>query len=220
MTYIEIGFNDLVLASALVVLNGVLSVSLRLQLERELLVATLRMIVQLILIGLVLKALFAIVSPLWTGLAALAKIVFAGREITARQDRRLSGFWTYGLGTGCMLIAAPLVTIFALTTQFNPEPWYHPRYAIPILGMVLGNTMTGISLGLHALTNGGASSRNAIEAQLALGETRTDALRPVTQAALKSALMPIINAMAATGLVALPGMGQDRYWPARTRSAP
>tara|TARA_Y100001934_G_scaffold273288_1_gene363310 strand:- start:10591 stop:10869 length:279 start_codon:yes stop_codon:yes gene_type:complete len=92
MTYIEIGFNDLVLASALVVLNGVLSVSLCLQLERELLVATLRMIVQLILIGLFLKALFAIVSPLWTGLAALAMIVFAGREITARQDRRLSGF--------------------------------------------------------------------------------------------------------------------------------
>tara|TARA_B100000676_G_C17540608_1_gene562258 strand:- start:286 stop:564 length:279 start_codon:yes stop_codon:yes gene_type:complete len=92
MTYIEIGFNDLVLASALVVLNGVLSVSLCLQLERELLVATLRMIVQLILIGLFLKALFAIVSPLWTGLAALAMIVFAGREITARQDRHLSGF--------------------------------------------------------------------------------------------------------------------------------
>lgn len=206
MTYIEVGLDALALASVLVVLNGLLSLALRLRLERQLAIATVRMVVQLLLIGLVLKTLFEWVSPLWTGVAALAMVLFAGREITARQDRKLSGIWSYGLGTACMLVAATLVTMFALTTQLNPEPWYHPRYAIPILGMVLGNTMTGVSLGLHALTTGAASERLAIEAQLALGETRTEAMRPVTQLALKSALMPIINSMAATGLVALPGM--------------
>ena len=206
MTYIEIGFGDLVLASILVIFNGILSLVLRLRLEQELAVATVRMIVQLILVGLVLKALFAIVSPLWTGVAALAMVLFAAREITARQDRRLSGVWAYGLGTGCLLIAATLIAMFALTTQLNPEPWYHPRYAIPILGMVLGNTMTGISLGLHALTTGAARERVAIEAHLALGEMRTEAFRPATRGSLKSALMPIVNSMAATGLVALPGM--------------
>ena len=206
MTYIEIGFGELALASILVVLNGLLSLVLRLRLEQQLAIATVRMIVQLLLVGLVLKALFALVSPLWTGAAAVAMVLFAGREISARQDRRLTGIWSYGLGTGCMLIAATLITIFALTTQLNPEPWYHPRYALPILGMVLGNTMTGISLGLHALTTGVARERNAIEAQLCLGETRTEAFRPVTQLALKTALMPIINSMAVTGLVSLPGM--------------
>jgi putative ABC transport system permease protein len=206
MSYIEIGFGELALASVLVVLNGLLSVVLRLRLEQQLAIATLRMIVQLILVGLVLKALFALVSPMWTGAAAVAMVLFAGREISARQDRRLTGIWSYGLGTGCMLIAATLITIFALTTQLNPKPWYHPRYALPILGMVLGNTMTGVSLGLHSLTTVAARERNAIEAQLALGETRTEAFRPVTQLALKSALMPIINSMAATGLVSLPGM--------------
>ena len=50
-----------------------------------------------------------------------------------------------------MLVAASLVTIFALTTAINPEPWYHPRWALPLLGMILGNTMTGISLGLQKL---------------------------------------------------------------------
>jgi UDP-glucose/iron transport system permease protein len=38
--------------------------------------------------------------------------------------------------------------LFALATQLQPEPWYNPRYALPLLGMILGNTMTGISLGL------------------------------------------------------------------------
>ena len=150
--------------------------------------------------------LFAHVSLLWTGLAALVMVLFAGREIMARQERRLAGFWSYGLGTGCMLIAASLVTLFALTTQVSPEPWYHPRYALPLLGMILGNTMTGISLGLHTLTAGLVRERAAVEARLALGATRHQAVLPVTRSALRSALMPIVNSMAATGLVALPGM--------------
>ncbi len=206
MTYIPVGIPELALASSLIVLNGLLSLGFGLGLERSLAIATVRMIVQLALVGIVLTTLFALVSPLWTGLAALAMVLFAGREILARQERRLKGFWAYGLGTGCMLIAASLVTIFALTTQISPEPWYHPRWALPLLGMILGNTMTGISLGLHTLTTTLVRERAAVEARLALGATRHEALRPFTRAALRSALMPIINAMAATGLVALPGM--------------
>ncbi len=206
MTYIPLDLFDLALAAILVVINGALSLALQLRIERQLLIATVRMIVQLSLIGLVLTTLFSLVSPLWTSLAALAMVLFAGREIMARQERRLAGLWAYGLGTGCMLVAASLVTVFALTTQVSPEPWYHPRYALPLLGMILGNTMTGISLGLHTLSTGLVRERAAIEAQLCLGATRQQALLPATRAALKSALMPIINSMAATGLVALPGM--------------
>ncbi len=204
--YVVLDVWDLALASILVVLNGLLSVLLGLGLARSLAIATLRMIVQLALVGLVLTTLFALVSPLWTGLVALAMVLFAGREIMARQERSLAGPWRYGLGTGCMLMAAGLITIFALTTQVSPEPWYHPRYALPLLGMVLGNTMTGISLGLHSLSTGLLRDRIAVEAQLTLGATRWQALLPVTRAALKSAFMPIINSMAATGLVSLPGM--------------
>ena len=206
MSYIELSTADLALAALLVVINGGLSLALQLGLERQLALATLRMIVQLFLVGLVLTTLFELVSPLWTSLAALAMVAFAGREIMARQERRLAGLWSYGLGTGCMLMAAGLITVFALTTPVSPEPWYHPRYALPLLGMILGNTMTGISLGLHTLTTGLLRDRSAVEARLTLGATRRMAMLPVTRAALKSALMPIINSMAATGLVALPGM--------------
>lgn len=206
MNYIRLDYVDLALAALLVVLNGGLSIALALKIERQLLIATLRMIVQLLLVGLVLTTLFALVSPFWTGLAALAMILFAGREIMARQERRLTGLWSYGLGTACMLVAATLVTIFALTTAVRPDPWYDPRYALPLLGMILGNTMTGISLGLHTLTTGLLRERGAVEAQLMLGATRREALLPQTRAALRSGLMPIINAMAATGLVSLPGM--------------
>jgi putative ABC transport system permease protein len=206
MTPIALSNWDLALAALLILINGALSILLSLGLERQLFIATLRMIVQLILVGLVLTTLFSLVSPGWTALAAFAMVAFAGREVAARQERRLTGGWSYGLGTACVLFAAGLVTVVALATQVGPDPWYHPRYAIPLLGMVLGNTMTGVSLGLHTLTSNLTRERAAVEARLMLGANRREALLPVTRAALKAAMMPIINSMAATGLVALPGM--------------
>ena len=206
MNSIALGYTDLALASSLVLLNAGLSLYLALGLERMFLIAALRMAVQLTLVGLVLKVLFAAASPGWTLLAALLMVLFAGREVMARQERRFAGLWGYGLGTTAMLMVALLVTVFALTTQIRPDPWYDPRYAIPVLGMILGNTMTGVALGLHALTTGAVRERAAIESQLALGATRREALRATVRGALRIALIPIINAMSATGLVALPGM--------------
>lgn len=105
-----------------------------------------------------------------------------------------------------MATAAGLVTVFALATQIRADPWYHPQFAIPLLGMVLGNTMTGIALGLDTLTAAAGREARAIEARIALGHTRYQALQGVMRRAVRAGLMPIINAMAAAGIVALPGM--------------
>ena len=206
MPLIALDYWDLAAAALLLAVNAGLSIWLQLGLARDTLSAALRMVVQLGLIGLVLKLLFTIVSPFWTALFALMMILFAGREAMARQERRLAGWWGYGVGTTAMLAAAAIVTVFALTTQVQPDPWYNPRYAIPLLGMILGNTMTGVALGLHTLTTTAAREKTAIEARLALGQPREAALRHVVAGALRTALMPIVNAMAAAGLVSLPGM--------------
>ncbi len=206
MPLIALDYWDLALAATLLLVNAGLSIWLQLGLARDTLIAAARMVVQLTLVGLALKLLFGLVSPWLTALFALAMVLFAGREAMARQERRLAGWWGYGVGTTAMLAAAAIVTIFALTTQVGPDPWYNPRYAIPLLGMILGNTMTGVALGLHTLTATAAREKAAIEARLALGHPRNEALRHVVAAALRTALMPIVNSMAATGLVALPGM--------------
>jgi hypothetical protein len=100
LSYIQLTYGDLVLPALLVLMNGVLSIALHLRLERNLLVATVRMCIQLILVGYVLTFLFAAVSLFWTAVAALTMILFASREVTARQKRQLSGLWSYGLGAG------------------------------------------------------------------------------------------------------------------------
>jgi putative ABC transport system permease protein len=204
--YIVLGPVDLAIGSLLILANALLSLWLQLGVHRRLLVAALRMVAQLSLVGLVLVWLFAHTSLLWTATTALVMILFAGREATARIDRPLAGWWSFGLGTASMTLAATAVAIFALTSVLRPHPWYDPRYAIPLLGMILGNTMTGVALGLNTLTNGVFVRRAAVEARLMLGATRYEALRPVIRDALRGALTPIINSMAATGVVSLPGM--------------
>jgi putative ABC transport system permease protein len=205
-SYIALSYWELAAASVFVFMNAALSLIFRLRVHRSLLVAAIRMAVQLALVGLVLTTLFSVVSPLWTGLAALGMVLFAGHEAAQRQERGLSGWWSYGLGTGCMMTSSVLVTVFALLIAVRPNPWYDPRYAIPLLGMILGNCMTGIVLGLDTLTTSLVSRRISVEAQLMLGATRRKATGPVTRDAHRSALMPTINSMAVTGVVSLPGM--------------
>jgi len=204
--YVTLSYGDLALGSVFIFVNAALSLALELGIHNRILIAAARMVVQLAIMGLVLTALFAVVSPLWTSVAAIGMVLFAGREIAARQDRPLGGLWSYGLGTVCMMVGPMVVTIFALTTVLRSDPWYDPRYAVPVLGMILGNAMTGIALGISGLVSGLTERRAAVEAQLMLGATRRTAMLPVIRQALRNALMPIINSMSAIGVVSLPGM--------------
>lgn len=206
MNYITLDYIDIGLAALLLGVNAALSIVYKLGVAKRLAVSAIRMVVQLSLVGLVLHALFETVSPWLTLLVAAVMIAFAGREAMARQDRRFVGLWGYGLGTGSMLAAAGVVTLFALATQFHADPWYDPRYAIPILGMILGNTMTGVSLGLDRLMSEAAAGRSAIEARLALGHSFRDAIQVPRRSAMRAGLIPTVNGMAAAGLVSLPGM--------------
>ena len=206
MNFVALGYEDLILASVLLLFSGLLSVRLRLGLEKQIGIAALRMTVQLMLIGMVLKILFSLVSPGWTALAATLMILLAGREVMARQKRKFKGLWTYGIGATSLMLAGATVTVIALTTQIRPDPWYDPRFAIPILGMILGNTMNGVSLGLDRLMDAAKNERAAIEARLALGHDRARAFRPFVRNACRAGLMHIVNAMSAAGLISLPGM--------------
>lgn len=98
-SYIALSYWQLAAASVFVLINAALSVVFSLGVHRSLLFAAVRMVVQLALVGLVLTTLFSIVSPLWTSLAALVMVLFAGHEATQRQERRLSG----SIGKPCAL---------------------------------------------------------------------------------------------------------------------
>jgi putative ABC transport system permease protein len=206
MSYVELSILDLALAALLLVINGVISLVFGLRLERSLAIAALRMAIQLAAVGLVLKFVFAQTAPAWTLLIALAMVLVAGWELMQRQERRFAGWWAYGLGNLTLLFVGGLATLYAVLAVIGPEPWYAPRYVLPILGMVLGNTLTSVSLALQTLTEGAERERAAIEARIALGSTRFEAFAPVLRRAMRTALTPLLNTMSVAGIVTLPGM--------------
>lgn len=197
---------DLGLAAGLILALAALSWRMELGIAGQLLVAALRTAVQLMLIGFVLKVLFENVNVLFMVVVASVMALAAGREVMARQQYRFAGLWGFGLGTLSMTISSFAVTLLALTIIIEIEPWYAPQYAIPLLGMVLGNSMTAIALAVDRLTATVRQQRNVVEARLALGEGWASAIGDLRRDSVRTGLVPIINAMAAAGIVSLPGM--------------
>jgi putative ABC transport system permease protein len=194
------------LAAGLLMLAGGLSWRLQLGVERRLLIAALRSTVQLMLLGLILHSIFASQSPLLIALVVGVMLGVAGYEAWSRQTRRLRGWWGYGTGTLSMLLSSVVIALMSVAVILQPTPWYHPQYLIPLLGMMLGNTMTGIAVAMDTLGREAWNRRGEIEGRLMLGEPPADAIGDIRRGALRAGLIPIINTMTTAGLVSLPGM--------------
>jgi putative ABC transport system permease protein len=192
------------LAIALVLAGGAVSVALQLGLERRLLVASVRTVVQLLLIGYVLHWVFA--RDDWRVVLALmaAMSLIAGVAAVGRVERRYRGIRLDSIVS--VWASSWIVTGIALGGIVQPSPWYKPQYAIPLLGMILGNTLNGIALGMDRLGQELDARRAEVETLLALGATRWEAARPCVQNAVRTGMIPIINSMMVVGLVSLPGM--------------
>jgi putative ABC transport system permease protein len=197
---------DLALAAVLVLALAATTAALQLGVTASIVIAALRTTIQLALVGLVLKALFASGSPWWMALVAAVMLAVATREVAARQRRRFRGAWGVGLGGISLFVSSFSVTLLALVVVVQPEPFYDPRYAVPLLGMMTGNTMTGVALALSRLTEGARQQRGPIEARLMLGSEPKEAIRDLRREAMRTGIVPMVNSMAAAGLVSLPGM--------------
>ncbi len=206
MDVISLGVTDLSIAALLVLLLSLVSVRLKLGLGKKIMYSAFRMTIQLLLIGMVLRFLFTNIN-MWLIIGvSLLMLCVAGGEVRARQRRKLGGFFGYSVGVLSMFISSFSVTMIALVTIIQVEPWYTPQYAIPLLGMLLGNTMTGISLASDSLTSGIYEQRAMIEQRLYLGESWVSASSNVRRNCMRTGMVPIINSMAAAGVVSLPGM--------------
>lgn len=202
--YIELSYYQVALAAGLVLVNGAISVALKLELERRLLIAAVATVVQLLLIGLVLEWVFRV--DRWyvvLGMMTIMTLV-AGDAATRRTKMRYPGIRARSITA--TWASSWLVAAIALGTIVRVHPWYRPQYAIPLLGMILGNTLNGVSLGLDRLGGELSSRRDQVESLLALGASRWEAAREPIRQAVRTGLIPTINAMMVVGIVSLPGM--------------
>ncbi len=203
---ITLSYLDLGAASLLVLALAGISIKMRLGLQNQLLISASRTVIQLLLVGMVLRELFKTSQLGWIMLMAFVMLTVAGRAVQSRQKRRLKGLWGYGIGTSSMFISSFAVTFFALTAVVSVTPWYTPQYAIPLLGMLLGNTMNGVSLAMNQLTQTAWQQKGIIEQRLLLGQDRSQAIGDIRIDSIRTGMIPIINSMATCGIVSLPGM--------------
>ena len=206
MTPLQLNLPELALAALLIVAAAALSWALRLGLERTLLISAVRLVVQLVLVGLFLRQVFALSSPWLTALVVAGLLGAAPFQDGSRQRRRLAGFWHLGIGGGTVGAATLGIALFALASSLRPQPWYDPRHAIPLVGIILGTSMNAASLALNQVFASVTRERAAIEARLALGADRYTALGGVLRRALYTGLIPTLNQMAAAGIITLPGI--------------
>ncbi|MDF1565698.1 MAG: iron export ABC transporter permease subunit FetB [Deltaproteobacteria bacterium] len=204
MNTLPITAFDILLSSSLVAVAGGVSLALRLGLERRIAVAAARTVVQLLLVGLVLRWVFAL--DRWWVIAAilLSMVVNAGIAGVRRTGRRYRGIWLDALLA--VSVSCVLVTFTVTEIVIGVDPWYEPRYLIPLMGMVLGNTLTGLSLCLDRITADLDTRRVEVEGWLALGATGWEATRPIVAEAARTGMVPILNVMTVAGIVTLPGM--------------
>lgn len=197
---------NIAMAAMLVLINGIISVWLKLNMEKQLLLASVRSIVQLLLIGLVLEWIFELSWWPVIGLLMFTMTLIASITAVQRSQRRFPGIWLNS--TVAVFTSSWLVSGFALTVIIPPQNWSEnpAQYLIPLMGMILGNTLNGISLGLDRLSEELVMRRAEVELKLTLGATRSEAAREALQNAIRSGMTPIINSMMVVGLVSLPGL--------------
>jgi len=106
-----------------------------------------------------------------------------------------------------MMSSGPIVTAYYFfLVVINIHPWFDPRYFIPIAGMIIGNSMTGVSLAVDRLNSEMKTKKQQIEGALMLGATPGDATLNIVKDVFTSAIMPTINSMVGMGIILLPGM--------------
>jgi putative ABC transport system permease protein len=206
MNAVHLGVWDLLAAALLIVLDAALSLALRLGLHRQILVAAVRMVAQLTIVGLVLRHVFATASAPATLAVVLFMIAAAAREVATRPKQRLARGMNYRISAAVVACAGIATVLLALGTAVRPDPWYAPRYAIPLMGIVLGSVLNAASLALDGILDGVQRERARIEARLALGTPLRTALGPLVRSATRRGMIPVANQMSAAGIITLPGI--------------
>ncbi|MCY9548946.1 ABC transporter permease [Lysinibacillus xylanilyticus] len=193
-------YTSLSLTLIFVLIPLLLSKTLKLGLEKDTLIATIRSIIQLLAVGYILKFVFDAQSYIYIFLMVALMIIVA--TLNARKKGKgIKGItWKIAL----TLIVVEFVTQGVLL-GFDIVP-ATAQYIIPISGMMIGNSMILSVLFLNRFTSEIASHQNEIELILSLGGTPKQAIRRQLMNAIKASMIPTIESQKTIGLVQLPGM--------------
>ncbi len=204
MDYIEISYFQLLGALAFILLSAALSVLYKLGLEKDLLIGSLRATLQLTALGYILNILFHMDIFLAVMAVYIFMIFFATSIVKKQVGKQVINF--FGSTFFSNLIAYSFVSIFVTAFIVGATPWWKAQYFLPLAGMVIGNSMTALSLCLERYFTDVKNKKSLIEMMLSMGATVPEASHPLFKKALKAGMVPSINSLMGVGVVFIPGM--------------
>lgn len=199
-------WKNVAFAACFIFVNGLVSIWFGLGLESEYLISALRCVIQLSILGQVLQPVLerGDQQPLFTfGLAgllmllAVIEVVFNKSKITFKH--------IFPVTLISIVLSTGTVSFLGIRFALGAVPFYSARRFIPMLGMLLGNSMSAVAVGIGSALKQLTSGKEAIEMRLAFGGSRWEVSRQVAVESTKVALLPALNSMSVTGLISIPG---------------
>lgn len=166
-------------------------------------IASMRMTVQLVIAGLILTHMLENPHPIFTTIYLILMTAFAIYMVLQRNKTINSKF---KLIVGISLSACGLAVICFFIVVIVGVDIFNPQYTIPIGGMIMGNALNGVSLGLKTFNESVRSQKARIDTLLVMGVRPKRILSPFVNQSIETALLPTLNSMLGMGIISLPGM--------------
>ena len=168
-------------------------------LQREAVIALLRGISQIIVVGLLLT--FILEGAQWLSAIVLLAMMLAGAVIAARRTKHIPGILQ--VTTRSILVGAGLVIGIMVALGVIDRT---PATLIPVGSMLIANAMNTTALTLDRFRAEVEAHTGQIEAGLALGAAPSVVVAPYVGAAVQAAIIPSINNLRSLGIVWIPGL--------------
>ena len=168
-----------------------------------LILASIRMTLQLVLAGFILTYIFENPNPLFTVFYLICMTGFAIHRVISKNPTLNKSF---KIAIAASLSVSGLSILFFFVTIIVNENMFNPQYIIPLSGMIMGNAMTGVNLAIKSFRETLDQQRNRINTLINLGIIPQKILLPFVNQSLETALLPTMNSMLGMGIVSLPGM--------------
>ncbi|KAF5349792.1 hypothetical protein D9758_010187 [Tetrapyrgos nigripes] len=200
-----VGWPSVFIALIFILFNALLSNAFHLGVEISLLTAAARCMVQLGIVATLLQSVLEMKNP-WAvaGVILLLNLMAAFETAMNKTKNRYSNMFPSVFI--CMFGSTIPISIIGVKYSMSVEPFWDPVQYIPVVGMLCGSTISGVTLSLNYILREFQENRDKIEMYLAFGASRSEACRPMIAEALRLALTPTINQMSVLGIISIPGM--------------
>ncbi|MBU0982269.1 MAG: iron export ABC transporter permease subunit FetB [candidate division Zixibacteria bacterium] len=196
---IDLGYTEVLLSSALMVLALVLTFFWKIPVQKDIALGSVRAFVQLVAVGYALKYIFDLESP-WLILLAMLVMLSVGAYTAAGKAKDVKN--AFGITLISMLFGSAVTLGLMLALGIVT---FEARYVIPLAGMIIGNSMNAAALTMNRISTDLRDHAPAIEAALALGKSWRTASRRFQKEAAIAGMLSMLNFLKTVGLVALPG---------------